>query len=88
MVPDLLSFSDLVRRWIYTKDGLRRLIKRDRSFPRHAATVNKGRTRLWQLDHIVAYESSRPWLTDREAKRLQQKFLMRRIAGNYHHRRR
>ncbi len=82
MALELLSFSDLVRRWTFTKEGVRRLIKRDRSFPRHVAIVNKRHARLWQLDHIVAYERPRPWLTDREAKRREQQLRMKRIAGN------
>jgi hypothetical protein len=88
MLLELLSVSDLVRRWTFTKEGLRRLMKRDRSFPHHVATVNARRTRLWQLDHIVAYEKPRPWLTDREAKRREQQLRMKRIAGNNRHRRR
>ena len=73
MAPsELLSIPDLSRRWIYTREGIRRLIGRDTLFPKPTASISRGarrRTRLWERQHIEAYERTRPYLTDADEKR-------------------
>lgn len=75
-IPVLLALSDLVARWTYTRAGVQRLINVDPAFPGPVAVVNRGRTRIWDLAAIEAYETSRPWLLDAEAK-------VQHMRGNY-----
>jgi len=84
MAPsELLSIPDLSRRWIYTREGIRRLIGRDTLFPKPVASICRGaerRTRLWERQHIEAYERTRPHLTDADEKRRRQKRHLGNIA--------
>ena len=84
MAPsELLSIPDLSRRWIYTREGIRRLIGRDTLFPAPIATISRGaerRTRLWERRHIEAYERTRHYLTDLDEKRRRQKRHLGAIA--------
>ncbi len=84
MAPsELLSIADLSRRWIYTREGIRRLVSRDTLFPASTATISRGvqgRTRLWEHPHIEAYERTRPYLTDADEKRRRQKRHLGTIA--------
>lgn len=67
--PRLCAQADLVRRWNYSREGLRNLIRFDPNFPEAITSVNNGRTRLWLVSDIEDYERKRPWLSDDEAKR-------------------
>ena len=62
--PKLLALSDVVRRWVYSKQGVLKLMSADESFPGVVATVCDGRVRLWLEADILAYEQDRPWLLD------------------------
>ena len=80
---ELLSIPDLSRRWIYTREGIRRLIGRDTLFPEPIATISRGagrRTRLWERRHIEVYERTRAYLTDADEKRRRQKRHLGNIA--------
>jgi hypothetical protein len=80
---ELLSIPDLSRRWIYTREGIRRLVARDTLFPAPTASVSRGaerRTRLWERHQIEAYERTRPHLTDVDEKRRRQKRHLGNIA--------
>ena len=61
-----LRMADLVKRWIYTRRGLEKLIGRG-GFPE--PQIVAGRTRLWYAADIVTFESNHPELTSEEAKR-------------------
>lgn len=63
-----LGFSDLVKRWVYTRQGVHRLL-RSRDFPAPAFTINQGRTKVWRRDEIEDYEKRHPELTDNDLKR-------------------
>jgi hypothetical protein len=84
MAPsELLSIPELSRRWIYTREGIRRLVTRDTLFPPPAALIRRGgigRTRLWELHDIEAYERTRLHLTDPDEKRQRQKRHLGAIA--------
>jgi predicted DNA-binding transcriptional regulator AlpA len=63
-----LGFRDLLQRWVYTRQGLYGLIARD-DFPPPAFTINQGRTKVWELSAIEAYERQHPEVTSEAAKR-------------------
>ena len=81
-MEDLVTYSDLLRRWIYSDEGIRKLIKRDGAFPRPSGYLNRRQSRIWREADIKRYESTRPWLLDEGAKRREQQLRMKRIAGN------
>jgi len=70
--PKLLALSDVVRRWVYTKQGVLKLIRGDESFPGVVMTVCDGKVRLWLEADILAYERDKPWLLDDGLKRRRQ----------------
>lgn len=78
----LLSVGDLEERWCYTRQGIHGLMKRP-DFPAPAATVNRGRQKIWLAADIVSYETAHPEVLDESAKRFRQKgyFLTLRKAG-------
>ncbi len=81
--PNLLSIPDLSRRWIYTREGIRRLVARDSLFPAPTATISRGmrrRTRLWELHDIEVYERTRLHLTGADEQRRRQKPHLGNIA--------
>jgi hypothetical protein len=84
MAPsELLSISDLSRRWIYTREGIRRLVARDSLFPAPTSTISRGmrgRTRLWERHDIEGYERTRLHLTDADEKHRRQKRHLGTIA--------
>ena len=63
-----LGFHDLIRRWVYTPRGARKVVA-GRDFPSAAFTINAGRTKVWYLPDIETYEQAHPELTSEEAKR-------------------
>lgn len=62
-----MTLADLVRRWVYTRRGVQKLIRRG-GFPEPALIVNGSRTKLWHTADIAAFETSHPELTSEEAK--------------------
>lgn len=67
-----LGVSDLVARWVYTRGGVHILLK-NKGFPRPYFIVNKGRTKVYLLADIEAYERNHPELFDNELKEKKQK---------------
>ncbi len=63
-----LGFSDLVYRWVYTRQGVHQLL-RSPDFPAPTFIINRGRTKIWRLDDIEAYEQKHPEVTDDDLKR-------------------
>ena len=77
----LLGITDLATRWGYTRQGVHQLAIRS-GFPAPVATVNGGRTRVWLLADVEAFEQGRPELGDAVAKRRKQTgFYLARIKG-------
>ncbi len=73
---ELLSIANLSRRWIFTREGIGRLVNRDVFFPAPSASISggtRGRTRLWTPASTGAYERGRPHRTDADEKRRPQK---------------
>ncbi|GBR20115.1 hypothetical protein [Acetobacter orientalis] len=70
--PNLMALSDIVERWIYTKQGVLKLMRQDSSFPKEAATVCGGKVRLWMSADIEDYERDKPWLKSLDAKNRRQ----------------
>jgi hypothetical protein len=68
----LLGIADLAARWSYTRQGVHQLVIRA-GFPAPIATVNGGRTRVWLLADVEAFEQGRPELGDEVAKRRKQR---------------
>lgn len=68
----LLGVADLAARWGYTRQGVHQFATRP-SFPAPAAAVKGGRTRVWLLADIEAFEQGRPELGDQVAKRRKQR---------------
>ena len=62
-----LGLADLVARWVYTRQGVHRLMRRE-GFPAPAFAINRGRTKVWRRADIEAYELAHPELTDEAMK--------------------
>ncbi|MBV9309076.1 MAG: hypothetical protein JOZ45_23220 [Acidobacteriaceae bacterium] len=62
-----LSFQDLQRRWVYTRQGLYKVIGRP-DFPPPCFAVNRGRTRIWAASDLETYERQYPELLDEARK--------------------
>lgn len=73
-LPQLLSLSDIVSRWVYTRQGVQKLMREDPEFPKAVMTVSRGKVRLWLARDIDAYAHERPWVTDEESKWLHQRY--------------
>lgn len=69
-IPELVTKTDIVRRWIFTREGVRKRIRQDFDFPLPVTYVNNGRTPLWLLSDIKEYEKVRPYLTDETEKQI------------------
>lgn len=77
----LLGIADLAARWSYTRQGIHQLTDRP-GFPAPAAAVNGGRTRVWLLADIEAFEGGRPELSDEVAKQRKQRgYYLARLKG-------
>jgi hypothetical protein len=63
-----LTQADLVRRWVYTKRGVQKLIGRG-GFPAPAIIDGAGRLKLWHSGDIAVYEAAHPEVTSEEEKR-------------------
>ena len=63
-----LGIADLQDRWCYTRQGLHK-ITHSAKFPEPAATINRGRVRMWHVADIEAFEQAHPEVRDPEAKR-------------------
>jgi hypothetical protein len=64
---DYLGPGDLVKRWVYTRQGIHRLIK-STGFPTPAFHINAGRVPVWQACDIEAWEREHPEVTSETAK--------------------
>jgi hypothetical protein len=62
-----VGIEDLIRRWVYTPQGARK-ITRTRDFPAPQFAINHGKTKVWFLPDVKAFESSHPELTSEAAK--------------------
>ena len=60
---EYLGTRDIVRRWVYTPQGARKVM-RSRDFPAPCITVNAGHTRIWDAVEIERYEAAHPELKD------------------------
>ena len=77
----LLGVADLATRWGYTRQGVHQLAARP-GFPEPVALVNGGRTRVWLLTDIEAFEQGRPELGDQVTKRRKQRgYHLARMRG-------
>lgn len=68
-----LGLQDLVRRWVYTRQGVHKLMRRA-DFPPAAFTVNAGKTKVWTAPDIESYEQRHPEVRSESAK-------ARKVAG-------
>jgi hypothetical protein len=68
----LLGTGDLVARWVYTRQGIHKLSRRD-DFPSPWGIVNQGRTKLWRLEDIEMFEQTHPEVRNESYK--QQKIV-------------
>ena len=62
-----LGFRDLLKRWVYTRQGLYKIM-RNSDFPAPAFTINQGRTKVWRIPEIRAYEILHPEVMDEYSK--------------------
>lgn len=72
------GIADIVERWVYTRQGIHKLIKTP-DFPSPAFTINKGRTKVWLLADIEAYEIAHPEVADEQVKAGKQAGYVRAI---------
>lgn len=77
-----LGFRDLLKRWVYTRQGLYKLLGTE-DFPSPAFTINAGRTKVWELGPVEAFEKKHPEVLSEEAKRRKTDGFFRAICrGN------
>ena len=62
-----VGVKDLIRRWVYTPRGARKVIA-NRDFPAPEFSINRGKTKVWFLPDVAAFESTHPELTSEAAK--------------------
>ena len=68
-----VGFRDLLKRWIYTRQGLYKVLAQA-DFPPPAFTINGAHTKVWHVSDIARFESTHPELTSENAK-------ARKVAG-------
>ena len=77
-----VGFRDLLKRWVYTRQGLYKLM-RNSEFPAPAFTINQGRTKVWRIPEIEAYEITHPEMKNEESKEQKVKGYLRALRkGN------
>jgi hypothetical protein len=62
-----IGLQDLFHRWIYTIKWLRLLVK-NKHFPAPSFSVNNGKTNVWLLSDIEAYEAKNKSVVSEDAK--------------------
>lgn len=73
---DYLGLQDLEKRWVYTRQGVHKLSRAD-DFPKPSFTINDGKTKVWVLADVEAYEKDRPELRSEARKILKMKGFAR-----------
>jgi hypothetical protein len=68
---EYVGLVDILRRWIYTRRGVEKMLRRN-EFPAPAFAVNAGRTKIWRVADIAAFEITHPEVTSETAKRRKQ----------------
>ena len=66
-VSEYLGFRDLLARWVYTRQGLYKVI-RYRDFPVVAFEINGGKTKVWRRADIETFEQGHPELLSEAAR--------------------
>ena len=64
---EYLGLADLLKRWIYSRQGLYKLMRR-KDFPAPEFAINGGRTKVWYLADIKAFEAVHPEVASEAAK--------------------
>jgi hypothetical protein len=62
-----VGLQDLVKRWVYTRQGVHKLMRRA-DFPQPQFTINAGKTKVWYAPDIAGYEQRHPEVTSESAK--------------------
>jgi hypothetical protein len=60
----IFSQTDLAERWGVTRQVVKNWEFRHNDFPQPIATVNGGKTKIYALDDVLRYESSRRMYTN------------------------
>jgi hypothetical protein len=76
MEQKYIGLHDLISRWIYTPQGLRKLV-RNKHFPSPVFSVNNGKTNVWLLSDIEAYEAKNKSVLNEHAKRQKMLYFAR-----------
>ena len=63
----MLGIADLRARWVYTAFGIRKLRHKE-GFPATAYCINNGKTPVWRIEDIEAYENDHPEVRDMKKK--------------------
>ena len=78
-----VGMADLVARWTYSRMGVHK-VSRWEDFPAPAFAINRGRTKVWRLADIEAFEKNHPELTSEHAKSQKQYWYATRMGtGEY-----
>jgi hypothetical protein len=64
---EYLGFVDLQKRWVYSRQGLYKLMAKS-DFPPPAFVIAAGRTKVWCVTDIEAYERTHPETVDPDKK--------------------
>jgi hypothetical protein len=77
---EYVGLADLVERWVYTRQGVHGLV-RSKGFPAPVFEINKGRTKVWRLVDIEAYEKTHPEVLSEESKQRKIRWYARAISS-------
>jgi predicted DNA-binding transcriptional regulator AlpA len=79
----LFSVPDLVKKWNYSRAGIRKLTQKS-DFPQPVAIVSNGKVKLYSEMDILEYEKGKEWLFDENQKRRRQNlYLMLQTAKDF-----
>lgn len=67
-MEERITLPDILERWVYTREGVRKLRKRDPEFPQPVVKRPRNRGNLWRLRDIESYEAQRPELLSEQEK--------------------
>jgi hypothetical protein len=72
---NLLSITDLCDRWIYTKAGIHKLVRKE-DFPKPFGLVSRKKVKIFKEEDIKIYEHNKPWLFNQELKKQRQNLFL------------
>src|SRR5262249_2011456 len=67
-MDERITLAEILQRWVYTREGIRKLRLRDPEFPEPVVKRPRNRGNGWRLLDIESYEKRRPELLSEQEK--------------------